>query len=112
GIDLDAGIILSSAGTNPNFVKAGSGTMRLTNNANTANFNVSAGRLQVDNTALAPLGSGTVTLAGGTLTYGNNVANGSTSKAIGLGTGRGSIEMSNNDIRLTTSIAISLVNNT
>ncbi len=68
GIDLDAGIILSNGGTNPTFVKNGDGTMRLTNPGNTANINVVEGKLRVDD--MANLGSGVITVNGGTLQYG------------------------------------------
>src|SRR5438270_11205856 len=54
GIDLDAGIILSnssSVGLDPTFIKAGLGTMRLTNPANTANFSITQGSLRVDDVA-------------------------------------------------------------
>jgi autotransporter-associated beta strand protein len=72
-IDLDAGIILSSgvgsggAGSNPTFIKDGAGTMRLTNPLNTANINIAAGRLRVDD--MANLGSGIVTVNNGILQY-------------------------------------------
>src|SRR5581483_10832023 len=62
GIDLDAGIILSSGGSNATFVKAGPGTMRLTNPGNTANFFLGGGTLRVDD--MAALGSGTVSTGG------------------------------------------------
>lgn len=70
GIDLDAGIILSSGGTNPTFIKEGAGTMRLTNPGNTANINLVAGTLRVDD--MANLGSGIITVNGGTLHYGGD----------------------------------------
>ena len=68
GIDLDADIILSNGGTNSTFIKQGAGTMRLTNPGNTANLNVVAGKLRVDD--MANLGSGVITVNGGTLQYG------------------------------------------
>jgi autotransporter-associated beta strand protein len=70
GIDLDAGIILSSGTSgvsNPTFVKDGAGTMRLTNPLNSANINIVAGKLRVDD--MANLGSGIITVNGGTLQY-------------------------------------------
>jgi autotransporter-associated beta strand protein len=67
GIDLDISAIVSGAGTNPNFVKTGDGQLRLTNLSNTANFTISRGSLRVDD--MANLGSGAITLNGGTLQY-------------------------------------------
>ncbi|HEY1380557.1 MAG TPA: autotransporter-associated beta strand repeat-containing protein, partial [Gemmataceae bacterium] len=73
GIDLDAGIALSIAGQNSTFVKAGAGTMRLTNLNNTANITVGQGALRVDDmvtNGVGALGTGTITMNGGTLMYG------------------------------------------
>jgi autotransporter-associated beta strand protein len=93
-IDLDAGIRMSNAGSIGTFVKLGEGTMRLMNVGNSANFIVQAGHLRIDHPSLASLGSGNLTLDGGTLTYGNSSSNGSTAKAIGIVAGsRGSIEV-------------------
>jgi autotransporter-associated beta strand protein len=92
GLDLDAGIILSGAGSNPNFVKAGAGVMRLTNTGNTANFTVNAGTLRVDDVTSGPsgfgaLGSGSLTVNGGTLQYGGGSI--TTTKNITLGSTSG-----------------------
>ena len=69
---LNADIILSNAGSNPNFAKAGTGVLRLTNPGNTANFTVNAGALRVDD--IAALGTGGLTLGGGSLQYGGPTA--------------------------------------
>lgn len=92
-IDLDAGILFSGAGSNANFTKLGAGTMRITNPGNTANFIVQAGSLRVDAIDLAPLGTGSITLNGGILTYGHGGADGGTAKVISVGAGGGAIEV-------------------
>jgi autotransporter-associated beta strand protein len=77
GIDLDAGINLGSASINNVFVKAGAGTMRLTNVVNSADFVVQQGVLRVDDVTtngVGPLGSGSLTLNGGRLAYGGAIA--------------------------------------
>src|SRR5947209_9035432 len=80
GIDLDAGIILSSGGTNATFVKTGPGTMRLTNTGNTAGITVSQGVLRADDVSTNGVGvlgnnvNSTFTLNGGTLQYGGATA--------------------------------------
>jgi autotransporter-associated beta strand protein len=96
GIDLDASIIFSNGGTNANFTKLGSGTLRLTNSGNTASFSVNAGRLRTD--TIANLGSGTITLNGGTYTYGGSTA--STNKAFPV-TANSGIEILNAATNLT-----------
>ncbi len=106
-IDLNAGIILSNLGTNDTFNKAGAGTMVLGNTANSANFVVQAGRLRVDQTNLGGLGSGMLSLNGGTLTYGNTTNNGSTSKAISVGSSGGTIEVPTASRTLTANGALS-----
>jgi fibronectin-binding autotransporter adhesin len=73
--------LLSGDGANPNFVKAGTGTMRLTNTGNTANFSINQGALRVDD--MAALGSGSITLNTGTLQYGGG--NATTTKNLTLG---------------------------
>jgi autotransporter-associated beta strand protein len=91
GVDLDAGIILSGGGTNPNFTLTGGGTMRLTNPANTATITVTAGTLRVDDAAsnggIGALGAGSIVLAGsggtGVLAYGGATA--TSTKSITLG---------------------------
>jgi fibronectin-binding autotransporter adhesin len=75
GIDLDAGILFSSSGGNTTFEKLGRGTMRLLNTGNTANFVVTAGTLQADDVysgtnGFGALGTGSLTLNGGTFGYG------------------------------------------
>jgi autotransporter-associated beta strand protein len=72
GIDLDAGIILSSGGTNATFVKLGAGTMRLTNPGNTANVSVNQGALRIDD--VTALGTGVITVGAATLQYGGMTA--------------------------------------
>src|SRR5262245_9492935 len=74
---LDAGIILSGAGTNPNFTKAGSGVLRLSNTGNTANITGMPGGALMSNDlstnigfgAFGTLGTGTITLFGTNLFY-------------------------------------------
>lgn len=97
GIDLDAGVIFSGAGVSGNFNKTGSGTLRLTNPANTAHFDVQAGTLRVDD--LAALGSGNISLNGGTLAYGG--ATTGTTKPFAINAGGGSIEVTNASTTLT-----------
>jgi fibronectin-binding autotransporter adhesin len=72
GIDLDDGIILSSNGSNPTFVKIGAGTMRLTNTGNTANITLGSGRLRVDDVTngTGAFGTGAITVGAATLQYG------------------------------------------
>lgn len=104
GIDLDFGVTLSNGGTNPNFVKRGPGTMRLTANgftSNTGNFIVEAGNLRVDSTNLAQLGTGALTLNGGALRYGNATADGMTTKAITIGAAGGGVSVPTAGVNLT-----------
>src|SRR5207253_11301176 len=73
---LNAGIILSAGGSNPNFIKSGGGYMRLSNTGNTANITV-AGSYLVSNDlstdvgagAFGTLGTGAFSLSGGGLAY-------------------------------------------
>lgn len=102
GIDLDAGIELAP-GVSRYFVKSGPGVMRLTNSGNTAWITVAQGTLRVDDPTLSPLGSGPLTLDGGTLLYGNTAA-GVTAKNIALGPGGGTLAV---DAELTLSGDIS-----
>jgi autotransporter-associated beta strand protein len=95
GIDLDAGIILT--GSNPNFVKSGFGTMRLTNALNTANLTISQGSLRVDN--MAALGSGAVNFNGGTLQYGGGSA--ISTKNLTVSAGGGGIQVLSSGTNLT-----------
>ena len=85
GIDLDAGIMLANGSNGKGFVKAGAGTMRLTNPGNTADITVGRGNLRVDD--MAALGSGIVTLGHdsnpATLQYGGPTA--SSTKTLGIG---------------------------
>ncbi len=89
GIDLDVGIQLAP-GVSRNFVKSVPGVMRLTNSGNTAWLTVDQGTLRVDDPTLSPLGSGPLTLNGGTLLYGNSAA-GATAIGISLGVGGGTL---------------------
>jgi fibronectin-binding autotransporter adhesin len=102
GIDLDAGIALSGSGTNPTFVKAGPGTMRLTNTGNTANITVNQGILRVDDmtaNGVGALGTGSViTLGAATLQYGGPTA--PTTKNLTL-TGSGTIQVLTDGANLT-----------
>jgi autotransporter-associated beta strand protein len=68
GIDLDAGLIFSSAGVGATFTKYGAGTLRLDNPANAGNFDVTQGNLRAD--SVAAFGTGTYLINGGTLAYG------------------------------------------
>ena len=82
GIDLEAGIALSSGagsgavGSNPNFLKWGSGVMRLTSLANTANINI--GQVlcgwTISPRMASVVGTGTITVGGGELIYGGPIA--------------------------------------
>jgi hypothetical protein len=103
-IDLDAGILLSNGGwgdARATYRFLGSGTTRLTNPGNSGNFLVEGGRLRVDDSALAPLGTGALALNGGTLAYGNATTGGSTGKAIAVGPNGGTIEVMNANPTLT-----------
>jgi autotransporter-associated beta strand protein len=106
---LNAGIILSSGGTNANFVKAGSGVLRLTNLSNTANVTVSAGVLTTNdltsNAGVGTLGTGTFTLDGGVLAYDGATA--ATGKPITVTPNAGTIAMQNAGTTLTWNGAIS-----
>jgi autotransporter-associated beta strand protein len=65
GIDLDNGIHMNAGGTNPGFIKQGAGVMQLSfQGTNTANFQVTAGTLQV---AAGTTVSGISTVNGGVL---------------------------------------------
>src|SRR5436305_7674861 len=55
--NLDAGIILSNAGSNANFIKAGNGYLRLSNTGNTANLTATGGYV-LSNDLSTNLGSG------------------------------------------------------
>lgn len=70
GIALDAGIILSGSGTNPNFTLTDFGVIRLTNPGNTANLLVKSGFLRVDDVTSGPSGNGA--LGTGSLTFDNS----------------------------------------
>ena len=89
GVDLDLYAPLSRAGTNPQFIKTGPGVLRLNDPNTTADFVVSNGKLRVDN--LAALGSGALSLTGGSLQYGGATA--STAKAVTLDAGASGIEV-------------------
>lgn len=104
GIDLDAGIALSGSGTNPTFIKAGPGTMRLTNTGNTANFTVNAGSLRVDD--IAALGSGAITLASTSSILAFGGANGTSAKGLTLAA-NGTIQMLTSGASLTLNGVIS-----
>jgi autotransporter-associated beta strand protein len=78
---LNAGIILSAGGSNPNFYLSGGGAIRLTNTHNTANFDTAARLLTNDLStnlgtgAFGTLGTGVVTLdSQGTLAYDGRTA--------------------------------------
>ena len=85
GIDLDAGISLSSGGSNPNFRIAGNGTTRLSSLNNTANITIfSPAKLRVDDLStngVGVLGTGTIDLRGA-LQYGGPTA--TSTKAMSL----------------------------
>jgi fibronectin-binding autotransporter adhesin len=73
---LDAGIILSNAGSNADFIKAGAGSMRMSNTGNTANLFVMDGFIlsndlstNLGTGAFGTLGTGTITLSSGGLFY-------------------------------------------
>jgi len=102
-IDLDVGIQLAP-GISRYFVKSGPGVMRLTNSGNTAWLTVAQGKLRIDDPALSPLGSGPLTLDGGTLLYADTADAGATAKTIALGAAGGTFEVGG---RLTLSGAIS-----
>ena len=89
GIDLDFGAILSRAGTSTSFAKTGSGTLRITNAGNTADLQLLAGRVRVDD--FAALGSGSITLNGGTLSYAGATA--SSSKWLTIASNGGALEV-------------------
>ncbi len=74
--------------------KSGTGALTLTNAGNTltGNLSVTGGSIQVDDTA--KLGSGSLTLAGGALALSGSSAI-TTSKAIALGAGGGTIQVTN-----------------
>jgi fibronectin-binding autotransporter adhesin len=98
GIDLDASLRLGSGGSNTPYVKAGPGTMRITNLANYANFTVQGGTLRVDdassNGGVGALGTGAVTLNGAFLAYGGPTGT-TTTKPITLGANGGGIGILN-----------------
>jgi fibronectin-binding autotransporter adhesin len=103
------GVILSAAGANPNFTTSGS--MRLTNTGNTANISALSGQLysndlstNVGSGAFGTLGTGTFTMAGGTLAYDGPTA--TSAKPISL-TGSGGIFVINGGTNLTLNSAIS-----
>jgi autotransporter-associated beta strand protein len=104
GIDLDAGIALSSMGSHTGFIKDGAGVMRLTSLSNGAAISVTRGTLRVDDVSSGPsgfgaLGSGGLTLSGGTLEYGGT-ADANLAKNISL-TSRGFVVVSNPGTTLT-----------
>jgi hypothetical protein len=57
GATLNAGIILSNGGTNPNFTVTGGGSVRLANTGNTANITASGGTI-LSNDLSTDLGAG------------------------------------------------------
>jgi autotransporter-associated beta strand protein len=76
GAMLNAGIILSSGGSNPNFNFSGGGTVRLSNPANTANITVNDAyaitndlSTNLGSGAFGTLGAGSITLSSGFLRY-------------------------------------------
>ena|GEM_PF-435547 len=97
GIDLDAAVIFSSLGTSGSFNKIGAGTIRLTNTANSANFNLQSGRLRVDN--MAAFGIGAISFNGGILTYGGATA--SSTKAFTITSSGGTLEVAGAGATLT-----------
>lgn len=96
GSQLNAGIILSGAGANPNFIKDGLGALRLSNTGNTANFTIKEGQLQTNDLstdtgsgAFGTLGPGTIVITNtafnvGSLSYDGPTA--TTAKPISLST--------------------------
>jgi autotransporter-associated beta strand protein len=77
GVDLDVSIPLSAGGANPTFLKTDFGTLRLTSLANTANITINGGNLRVDDIStngVGALGTGTISVTGGTLQYGGPTA--------------------------------------
>ncbi|MGL6075817.1 MAG: S8 family serine peptidase [Fimbriiglobus sp.] len=108
GIDFDvAAIITNNTGTSPAVTKLGPGTMRISNPANTGNFTVTAGRLRYD--SVGALGSGTVSLNGGTLAYAGPTA--TEPKAIGV-SANSSLNVSTAGTALTTTGVIAFGGNT
>jgi autotransporter-associated beta strand protein len=89
GVDLDLFAALIRLGNNQPFVKTGVGVLRLNDSATNADLVVNQGKLRVD--ALAALGTGGLSLTGGTFLYGGATA--STAKAITLDQGLSGIEV-------------------
>jgi autotransporter-associated beta strand protein len=90
GVDLDLLAPLNGANSNnPMFVKTGAGVLRLNDPNSTADLIVNQGKLRVD--SIAALGSGALSLAGGTLQYGGPTT--STAKAITLDAASSGVEV-------------------
>ena len=112
GATLNAGIILSNGGTNPNFTLTGSGNIRLSNTGNTANFtangtNVFSNDLSTDvgSRAFGTLGTGSFTLTNRSFLNYDGVSGTSTFKPLTIA--NGSIAMINPRANLTLTGVIS-----
>lgn len=99
---LDVGLILSNGGINADFIKAGTGTLRLSNTGNAANITCSDGYVSTNDLAtdvgggaFGTLGTGTFTLAYGNLRY--NGPSATSAKPITL-TGFGRVQVTSGGV--------------